>query len=296
LLLARPEVAKPTDVAIACVTLAYWAAAHAFGRTALLLAKASSAARPEDGSYALIVARVAERFGWYSHAESWLRRTVALARRQRDWVSYAEAFVSLGDVALADERLELADRNFMRAGLTARRRGLRAVTAKALHGRFRIALATGNDAPAVRYGEAALRAYRRSDGAFTALKYDLAAVKMRLAGTKTDTAEAFRLSASSPPPDAALQIEARLAAVREAAEKKDAALLADAWFTAVTAIEDMGETAAAAACLIRLVDACGGALERRRAQETLRRAREIATRAKTTERDSTPRGAGRHPD
>jgi hypothetical protein len=84
--------------------------------------------------------------------------------------------------------------------------------------------------------------------------------------------------------------------VRDAAEKLDAALLADAWFSAIAAIEDLGETTEAAESLTRLVEAAGGALDRRRAQETLRRADEIAIRAKAavrvTDRISTRRYVG----
>jgi tetratricopeptide (TPR) repeat protein len=280
LLLTTPATAKPPDVSAACVTLAEWAESGGHGRTALLLAKAGSAASPNDAAYTLIAGRIAERFGWHSHALSWLRRTIALARRQGDWVSYVEGYLSVGQIALAQHRLELATRNYARAFRVARRKGLRAVRAKALHGRFRVAAATGtDDAAAVQYGEAARRAYRNSP-AVAALQHELAAVRMRLEGASVAEAAAFLTATHSPDTlSHGQKIEALMAAVRAAAEKEDAALLADAWFTAVAAIEDLGETNEAADFLERLVEAAGGALERRRAQETLRRAEEIAMRA-----------------
>lgn len=254
-LLVRPGSATPNDVSAHCVTLAERAASNGFGRSALLLAKASSAASPDDAAYALIVARVAERFGWRSHAHSWLRRTVAMGRRQGDWASYAEAFVSFGNIAFAEDRLEVAVRNFVRAARAARRRSVRVARAKALHGLFRVASAKGDDSQAADYGRVALRVYPRTHAGGTVLRQESAAVT-------------------------------RMAAVRAAAEKGDMALLADAWFSAVAAIEDLGETPEAAAYLTRLVGAAGGALERRRAQETLRRAEEIARRAKSAGRES----------
>lgn len=295
LLLATPAAAKPAAISTACVTLAEWSELGAHGRTALLLAKAGSAASPDDAVYTLITGHIAERFGWRSHALPWLRRTIALARRQGDWESYAEAYLSVGHLAFAEDRPELAIRNFAYAFRTARRKGLRAVRAKALHGRFRVAAATGqDDAAAVRYARAALRAYRNNP-AVPALQHELAAVKMRLEGASAAQAAAFLTATHSPatlPP--AQKIEALMAAVRAAAEKEDAALLADAWFSAVAAIEDLGETLEAADFLARLVEAAGGALERRRAQETLRRAEEMAMRAKRTAQDATAVSARGH--
>lgn len=295
LLLVTPEAAKPLDVSTACVTLAAWAESSGYGRTALLLAKAGSAASPDEAAYTLIPARIAERFGWRSHALPWLRRTIALARRQRDWESYAEAYLSVGHVAFAENRLDTALLNFGRAARVARRKGLSTVRAKALHGRFRVAAATGHDdAAAVQYGKAALRAYRKHP-AVAALQHELAAVKMRLEGASPAEATAFLTathSADNLTP--AKKIKGMIAAVRAAAARVDAALLADAWFSAVAAIADLGDSAEAADFLRGLVEAAGGALDRRRAQETLRRADEIAMRAKTAERDTSAFGARRY--
>lgn len=156
--LTVPENADPAVMTWACGLAARWAAEHEASGTAIYYAQAGALCSPEDAVPALDTGRLALAGGQPSRAESWLRRTVALARRSQQWGAYAGACLALGDLYHAAERSSRARSWYRRAYGAARRAGCREIGALAADGVFRLALASGNVAEAASFASLAERA------------------------------------------------------------------------------------------------------------------------------------------
>jgi tetratricopeptide (TPR) repeat protein len=153
-----------------------WAWERGRGGTALAFAQAAALASPEDAQAALEVGRLALRMSRHARAESWLRRTVGLARRSGRWRAYAEAYVELGTVYGERGMPPVARRMLTKAIRAARRHGLGDVRGAALQALFRMAAAEGRPDEAERLARGALRAYGRGHPRLPALLHDLASL------------------------------------------------------------------------------------------------------------------------
>jgi Flp pilus assembly protein TadD len=171
-----PASASPPLLSLVCAQVARWAEQRGAGGTAVSFAQAAALAAPESARAAFAVGTLALRLRRFTRAESWLRRTVGLARRTRDWGPYADSYVDLG-VLYHDRGNHLAARRlYLKAMRAARRHGLPGVRGAALHGMFRIALAEGRTEEAERLARAASRAYGKGHPRLPHLLHDLAAL------------------------------------------------------------------------------------------------------------------------
>jgi tetratricopeptide (TPR) repeat protein len=171
--------ASAAVVSLACLEVSRWARARGGMGTAVSFAQAAAMASPDDPAPALAAGRVALEWGRPARAETWLRRTMGLARRAREWESYGEACVSLGEIHLASERMEPAAKFYWLASRVARRQRLRFVRAEAMHGLLRVSLATGQLDEAEPLARAAQRAYGRSHARVPDLLHDVTELLVR---------------------------------------------------------------------------------------------------------------------
>lgn len=173
-LVGAPATARPESVAMACQHIAAWADAGGYSATSIAFAQAASAAVPFDASAAYAVGRLARRRAEYARAETWFRRSIALARQSGDWTSYALAFSGLGNLYVQRGNYPAARRFHIRALRAARRHSLRQIQGGALHDLFVIAAAGGNAGEAERLARAAFEAYGAEHPRLPVLAHDIA--------------------------------------------------------------------------------------------------------------------------
>jgi tetratricopeptide (TPR) repeat protein len=149
--------APEENVALACRELAQWAESRALLATALAFSQAAAVVTPADATASYTVGRLARRRGELARAETWFRRTVALARQSGDWPTYALSFVGLGELYVQRGNFPVARRFHLRALRAAGRNSLHDIEGTALHELFGIALESGDT------GEAGALAQRAFD-------------------------------------------------------------------------------------------------------------------------------------
>ena len=156
----------------ACRAVARWGERR--GRTAVQLAFTQAAARlaPEHPRLAYAVGRLARDRGELARAESWLRASIRLAR-QRDWHTYAMAYLSLGTLYQQLGNLPAARSLTLRGYRTAHRRRVGRLRGMALHNLFTIAAEMLDFDRAHRYALAAATAYGPGHELLPALAHDL---------------------------------------------------------------------------------------------------------------------------
>jgi tetratricopeptide (TPR) repeat protein len=169
-----PGTASPELVSLVCVEISRWAQERGAFGTALAMAQAAALASPEEAGPAYTVGNLALRWGRNARAETWLRRCIGLARRRKDWQSYAQAYVDMGLLYARREMRGAARRYYTMAMRAGRRHGLLAVRGSALHGLFLLAMEAGELDDAERYARAAMRAYGRGHPRQPELQHDFA--------------------------------------------------------------------------------------------------------------------------
>lgn len=160
--LAAPAKASAGEVAATCAYVAEWAREIEARETALAFAQAAALAS-DDGAHALLTGRCAEEANQRERARTWYVRTVGLARRARDWQSYARSFLELGRMAEQDGTPARARRLYLRAFRTSCRKRFPAEHGRAAAALFRLARDAGDYESASRYARIATRALLRSD-------------------------------------------------------------------------------------------------------------------------------------
>jgi tetratricopeptide (TPR) repeat protein len=172
--------ASAAVVSLMCLDVSKWAKQKGGMGTAVSFAQAAALASPEDPAPALSVGRLALEWGRPGRAETWLRRSIGLARRARDWESYGGACVTLAEIYLRGERLQPAERFFLYGARVARRQQLREVRAEAMHGLMRVRMAAGDDLEqAERFAHLAQRAYGRAHPRLPDLLHDISHLMVR---------------------------------------------------------------------------------------------------------------------
>jgi tetratricopeptide (TPR) repeat protein len=165
--------ANPEITSLVCMELSRWARRHGAMGTAVSFAQAAAFALPQAPAPALEVGLLALEWGRLRRSETWLRRTIGLARRARDWEGYGKAYAALGEVYRRSDRPEDATRFFQQAVRVCRRHGVLPVRAEALHGLMRISMAAGELEAADQYARAAQRGYGRGHPALGDLLHDI---------------------------------------------------------------------------------------------------------------------------
>lgn len=173
--LARsPGAGDPATVARACREIANWAEERGHLATALAFCQASALSEPTDAAAACDVGRLARRRAEEARAETWYRRTVAVARQRGDWATYSRAFLGLGTLHARRGSLTAARRFHMRALRAANRNTLRELEGSALHKLFSLAAAAGHRREAMRLARAALDLYGPRHPRTSRLAHDVA--------------------------------------------------------------------------------------------------------------------------
>lgn len=138
--------ADASIVTICCLEVATWARRGRLLKTAIAFAQAGALASPEFAEAALYTGVCASAAGQDARAATWLRRSLSLARRERDGRAYA---ASLAELGILHERLPAgisrAERYYRKAFKAGRRFSSRRTRMQALNGLHRIALSRGDD-------------------------------------------------------------------------------------------------------------------------------------------------------
>lgn len=158
----------------ACQALSRWAGEKGLPRTALAFAQSAAVATPERASAAYLVGLLSRRNAEYRRAETWFRRTLALARRGEDWRYYGLACIGLGNLNRQRGDYPTARQWFIRALRTSRRKGLWDVRPAALHDLFCIAANGSHKDEADTWARRAFRAYGPQHPRLVILAHDVA--------------------------------------------------------------------------------------------------------------------------
>lgn len=170
LTLSRPDAEL---LSLCCLEVAAWARGAGRLHTAVAFAQAGALAAPAFAEAALQTGILARAAGQASRAETWLRRSVGLARRDRNRLTYSAALVELGAVTEAQGADGRAERHYRRACRAGRRYAARAARMRATHGLFRLARARNDHATAAQFALAAQSLYEHDAPGGVALLIDL---------------------------------------------------------------------------------------------------------------------------
>ncbi|HEU4451872.1 MAG TPA: hypothetical protein VFR81_02395 [Longimicrobium sp.] len=163
------------ELLTACREISQWAEEREMRSVAIAFAQAGALASPAHASAGFRVGQLARDKAEHARAETWFRRTIGLGRQAKDWASYSEAFLGLGNLYILRGNYPAARRFHIRGLRAARRHGLRDIQARALHDLFVIAVDTGAPpAEAQEYARAAFRAYGNHHPRLPRLAHDLA--------------------------------------------------------------------------------------------------------------------------
>jgi tetratricopeptide (TPR) repeat protein len=244
--------------------------------TAMAYAQLASAAVPSMAGPALTAGELAARLGHPAVAETWLRRTIALARRSGDWACYGGALTAVARLRERAGRVRGARTEYRKALRLARRRGLHETKCRALGGLLRIALQEEDQPAAERYAAYALRVLGQDHPERGIVLLDVAKMELRrsqFAQAATRLNEALRSQIGTDG-----QVRAWTMLVRAAGGVGDETGVEAAWHRALDLIDTFGSTSAAARLLLGLARAGGEVLAETQADAVARRARSYAAR------------------
>ena len=163
----------------AAMVVAVGAERRGAAATSVAYAQLSAAIDPSSASAALAVGQLALRLNHVPVADTWLRRTIALARRSRDWESYAAALAALGQLRENKNRLDDAHREYIKALRVSRRHGLKDTRSHAVSGLLRVALRQEDQEAAERYAGWALGTHLRGHPRRANVLVDVAEMELR---------------------------------------------------------------------------------------------------------------------
>jgi len=173
-MLGAAATSREEIISLACRQVAQWAEAKGFLAVALSYAQAAAVVNPADPGTAFAVGRLARRRAESARAETWFRRTIALARQAGDWPTYAYAFLGLGTLYSQRGNFPAARRFFIRTLRAAGRNSLHDIEGDAYHDLFVIAMETGEVKEAHELARAAFQAYGAHNPKLTRLAHDVA--------------------------------------------------------------------------------------------------------------------------
>lgn len=154
--------AGAAELSACCLAAAAWARGEGLVHTAIAFAQAAALASPQLAEAALWTGTAAAAAGQHVRAESWLRRAVDLARRDKDRPSYATALVKLGLLYERRGNYARAEQLYQHGHRAARRGRVRRERMRSAHGLLRIARQVGDARQAVQFALAAQQACRPS--------------------------------------------------------------------------------------------------------------------------------------
>ena len=252
-LVGNPSGASAEIVTLVCLQVSRWAQGRGSPNTSLAFAQAGALASPEDAAAALAVGVLALHFRRLPRAETWLRRTIGLARRKRDWASYAQAWVELGRLQTRRGNAEAARRALVKGTRASRRHGLLSIRATALHGLFLLALESGDFEDAERFARLAMRAYGRGHPLQPELQHDVARLWVHRGAYDRALPPLQKLLPTRVNPEQRVVTLALLA--RAAAGVGNRPLYQESWWDAWTLVERGGDDEALARALLDMAHA-----------------------------------------
>lgn len=173
-MLGEPTQISEEMVSLACRRVSQWADDEGLLTTALAFAQAAATVTPGDPGVAFAVGKLARRRAEYARAETWFRRTIALARQIGDWATYSQAFLGLGSMYQQRGNLPAARRFLVRSMRAAQRNSLHSIEGMALHDLFAVAGLADRPDEANQYARAAYEAYGPHHPAIARLAQDVA--------------------------------------------------------------------------------------------------------------------------
>ncbi|HEX6912160.1 MAG TPA: hypothetical protein VF142_17285 [Longimicrobium sp.] len=173
-MLAEPTQISDEMVSLACRRVSQWADDEGLLHTALAFAQAAATVTPGDPGVAFAVGKLARRRAEYARAETWFRRTIALARQIGDWATYSQAFLGLGSMSQQRGNLPAARRFLVRAMRAAQRNSLHSLEGMALHDLFGVSVEAGRTEEAQQLARAAFQAYGPTSQGVLRLAQDVA--------------------------------------------------------------------------------------------------------------------------
>lgn len=182
-MLEGPGTASAGDLVGACRLVVRWASDRGMTETALRFAEVAAAAAPESAALANFAARTCRTSGQEARAEVWYERAIGLARRQpskQGRREYVRAHLGVGTICLEREEHVAALRWITRAGLAAKRAGMRSMAAKALHDALYVATMEGSLGRATVYARKAAKLYPVHHARIPALGHDVALLMLYL--------------------------------------------------------------------------------------------------------------------
>jgi tetratricopeptide (TPR) repeat protein len=172
-----PDRISVSDVAAACRVVVAWAEQRGFTETAMQFAEAAAAAAPESPVLANLAGRICRAYGKRGRAELWYDRAIGLSRRTPGKLGireYIHAHLGFATTLLEAEDHPRALKYIKRAGLMAKRKGMRAKAAESFHDALALAVLDGTYARAAIYARKAFSLYPFHHKRFPAFAYDLA--------------------------------------------------------------------------------------------------------------------------
>jgi hypothetical protein len=158
-MLGEPDRADAEIVMLCCGEVAAWARRAGLPHTAVAFAQAGASAAPKSGDAALFVGVCAREAGQTVRADTWLRRAVAVSRRERNGVAYSAALVESGALNERLGNLLRAERSYRLAMRASRRYRVRDARMRAVHALFRLARRKGDNASAAQFALGVQRAF-----------------------------------------------------------------------------------------------------------------------------------------
>jgi tetratricopeptide (TPR) repeat protein len=274
--LTDPAGAQEQDVMTACRQAADWAEQRRLLGTAVTLATAAALAAPAHAGAAFRVGQIARNKGEGARAETWFRRAVGLGRQAKDWLSYSEAFLGLGNLYKLRGNFPAARRFFIRGLRAARRHALRDVQGRALHDLFTIAVETSPPAEAQELARLAFRAYGPRHPKLPALAHDVAYFWMSQ-GRFAPALEVFR-AVQPHLHDASERIICAGNVGRSAGATGNRAIFDEAWEQVWGAAGDWDKLALAPQALLELAHGASSLRDWGRAERAAEAARELGQR------------------
>lgn len=274
-LLGNPNALTTELTARACLHVAQWADDRGATATALAFAQSAAFAAPMDAATAYTVSRLARRRAEHARAESWFRRTVALARQSGDWSAYSLAFLGLGNLYMQRGNYPAARRFYVRALRSARRHALHSVAGMTFHDLFVLATLTGRADEAERFARGAYDEYGSDHPRLPALAHDVGFFWMDQ-GYHARALPVFRallphLTRSAERPVVLANI------ARAAAAVGDRPRFEDAWTQVWAGIEEREAGEGASEALLELARGAASLDEWERCEKAAARALELAT-------------------
>lgn len=160
-MLTRADRADAGVLAICCLEIAAWAREAGVPHTSVAFAQAGALVSPDFAEAALLTGMAALAVYQDARAATWFRRAVALARRERDWATYAAGSIEAATVEERRGTTERAEQLFRLASRAARRFKNSDVYVRAELGLFRLARRRGEVTTAAAHARSVGRAFRR---------------------------------------------------------------------------------------------------------------------------------------